>query len=510
MKSILCSLVLFAAPMPCLAGLKLPYLFSDGMVLQQQTSAKVWGWSDAGAKITVEFAGNEYATRADAKGDWMVEMKGLKAQTQGSVLVVKTPDDKKVINDVVVGEVWLASGQSNMEWRVASSGGAKEEIASAKDPLLRVFVSANVAENTPQKDWQGGWKTTRPENTANFTAVGYYFARKLRAELEVPVGIVECAWGGKPVEAFTSEQALSKLPIGKELLAKKAAATKGYDPKKAEEQFQKQLKAYKEKLAAWQKEKKGRKPRGPRRLPDPGKNPSMPSTIYHGMIAPLVGYGNRGAIWYQGESNARPPTATHYEELLGCMVADWRQRWGYDLSFYWVQLANFREATKEPGVESDWVVVQDEMRKALKSIPKGGMAVINDIGDARDIHPRNKKDVGERLARWALHQDYGKKDVIVSGPLYSGVKKMNGKLAITFDHAKGLKSRDGHPLKRFEIAGADGKWHWAEAKIEGETVVLSHAGLKDPVKARYAWASNPEGANLVNGEGLPASCFTTE
>ena len=228
------------------------------------------------------------------------------------------------------------------------------------------------------------------------------------------------------------------------------------------------------------------------------------------MISPLAGYGARGAIWYQGESNANGGTASVYEELLGCMVADWRKRWGNEMSFYWVQLANFRAPTTTPGVESDWVVVQDEMRRALKSIPKGGMAVINEIGAANDIHPRNKLDVGKRLARWALNQDYGKKDIVVSGPLYSGSEIKDGKIIVSFDHAVGLKSRDGKPLQRFEIAGADGKWDWAQATIENGKVILSSNTVNDPKKARYAWATNPTGANLVNAEGLPASCFTTE
>ena len=300
--------------------------------------------------------------------------------------------------------------------------------------------------------------------------------------------MIECAWGGKPVQAFTSEEALGELPAGKKLLEMKAKALAGYDSKKVDENFKKQVKAYQEKLAQWEKDKKGRKPRGPRKVGDPGKNPSMPSTIYNGMIAPIVGYGNRGAIWYQGESNANGGTARSYEELLGCMVGDWRQRWGHDLSFYWVQLANFREPTTEPGTESDWVLVQDEMRRALKSIPKSGMAVINDIGDARDIHPKNKHDVGERLARWALVQDYGKKDIVISGPLYSGMEKRDGKIVVSFDHAAGLKARDGKALQRFEIAGADGKWQCAQAKIDGEKIAIWHDAIKNPTKARYAWA----------------------
>ncbi|MDG2401157.1 MAG: sialate O-acetylesterase, partial [Akkermansiaceae bacterium] len=357
MKRVYTALLLTALPL--LAELKLPNFFSDGMVLQRDTTAKVWGWTEPNAPVKLSFAGEDHGTRADQNGDWEIVLKGLKANAKGSQLLVEAAGSKKVIKDVLVGEVWLASGQSNMEWRVSGSANAKEEVAKANDPLLRVFVSANVAENRPQKDWQGNWKATQPQDTGSFTAVGYYFAKKLRAELGVPVGVIECAWGGKPVQAFTSEEALGELPAGKKLLEMKAKALAGYDSKKVDENFKKQVKAYKEKLAQWEKDKKGRKPRGPRKVGDPGKNPSMPSTIYNGMIAPIVGYGNRGAIWYQGESNANGGTARSYEELLGCMVGDWRQRWGHDLSFYWVQLANFREPTTEPGTESDWVVVQD-------------------------------------------------------------------------------------------------------------------------------------------------------
>lgn len=510
MKALLLLFSFLITSLPVLAELRLPDLFTDGMVLQQGSVAKVWGWTGANVPIKVSFAGQEYVTKADQKGDWMVTLKDLEANSKGAELRVEAAGEAEVVKDVLVGEVWLASGQSNMEWRVASSAGAQEEIASARDPLLRVFVSSNVAEISPQKDWQGHWKDTRPANTASFTAVGYYFAKVLRAELGVPVGVIECAWGGKPVEAFTSEEALADLPIGQQLLEKKAKAMKAFDPTRAQAVFKKQLEDYQQKLKAWEKDKKARKPRAPRRPANPGKNPSMPSTIYHGMIAPIVGYGVRGAIWYQGESNARPPTAPHYGELLATMVADWRQRWGDDLSFYWVQLANYRQPTTEPGARSDWVVVQDEMRRALETIPKSGMAVINDIGDAGDIHPKNKKDVGARLARWALKQDYGREKVVVSGPLYSGMEKDGERLIISFDYAEGLQTRNGKPPGRFEIAGEEGPWRWAKAELKEGKVILSHPELKNPSRARYAWAENPEGANLVNAEGLPASCFTTE
>ena len=502
--------VLFLASLPAIAELKLPQIFSDGMVLQRDDSAKIWGWAKPGADIKVSLGKQSLTAKTDKSGDWVVDFKGLEANEAGQTLTVEGDGGKKEIKNVLVGEVWIASGQSNMEWRVSSSEGAKEEIEGAKDPLLRVFVSSNVATREAQKDWNGTWNPTQPDKTASFTAVGYYFGKELRRELGVPVGIIECAWGGKPVEAFTSMEALKALPEAKGVLEKKEKALASWDPKKAMAQFEKQKTAYDAKLKEWQKDKKGKKPRGPRKPTDPGTNPSLASTIYNGMIAPLAGYGAKGAIWYQGESNANGGTASVYEELLGCMVADWRKRWGNDMSFYWVQLANFRDPTTTPGVESDWVVVQDEMRRALKSIPKGGMAVINEIGAANDIHPRNKKDVGKRLSRWALNQDYGKKDVVVSGPLYSGSEIKDGKIIVSFDHAVGLKSRDGKPLQRFEIAGADGKWDWAQAQIENGKVILSSNKVPDPKKARYAWATNPTGANLVNAEGLPASCFTTE
>jgi len=508
MKVILSILTL--GVLPVLGELKLPAFFSDGMVLQRDSSAPIWGWADPNAAVKVTFAGQHQTAKADAQGNWKVEFTGLKANDKGVNLSVETPGSTKVIQDVLVGEVWLASGQSNMEWTVSRSEGSDTEIPSAQDELLRVYVSGNVAIDTPQKDFAGSWKSTAPANTGAFTAVGYYFGKNLRKELNVPVGIIECAWGGKSVQAFTSHEAIVALPEAKNLVEQKAEALAKWDEAKVKANFEKAKAAYEDKMAEWKKEKKGRAPREPRMPSSPAVDPGMHSTIYNGIIAPLVGYGVRGAIWYQGESNANPASSMNYEELLGCMVADWRKRWGYDLSFYWVQLANFRKPTDQPGVESHWVTVQDEMRRALKSIPKSGMAVINEIGAADDIHPQNKHDVGARLARWALAQDYGQKDLVVSGPLYSGFQKKGAQLVISFDYAKGLASRNGEPLKRFEIAGEDGQWKWADAKIEGESIVLSSEEVKSPTKARYAWAENPTGASLINAEGLPASCFTTE
>ncbi len=482
------------------ADLQLPRFFSDGMVLQRDTSAKIWGTGTPGKTVVITFNEKTAGSSVDKDGKWLVELKGLKATSKGKDLNIVSGNSRQTIKDVVVGEVWLASGQSNMEWTISRSSTPKKFINEGNDPLLRVYVSGNIAENKPQTNFIGSWRHTAPENTGSFTAVGYHFARALREKLNVPVGIIECAWGGRPIQAFTSPEALETLPIGKELLEQKAKAIAKYDPVKSTEDFQK-------KLAKWKETKKGRRPRKPS---DPSKNSSLASTIYNGMIAPLAGYGIRGAIWYQGESNANPKTAQHYAALLETMAKDWRKQWGQDLSFYWVQLANFRQPATEPGTTTPWVIVQDQMRRALKTIDKGGMAVINDIGMANDIHPRNKHDVGFRLARWAFHQDYKITDQLISGPLYKSFEKKDGKLVITFDYARGLKTSDKKAPARFEISDSNGKWHWATATIEGKNVILSHKDVKDPQHARYAWSINPEGANLVNLEGLPTSCFTTE
>ena len=505
MKFLLLFLILCCGPL--FAEVKLPVIFSDGMVLQRDSEAAIWGMAEAGSEVSVHFAGQNISAKADADGAWRVVLKGLKMSKEGRDLVIKNEGDQSVIHDVLVGEVWLGSGQSNMEWVLPRTDGGDEEVASAKDDLLRVFVSVNLTAVEPQWNWKGSWKSTKPENSGRFTAVGYYFAKKLRKELDVPVGIVECAWGGKPIEAFISEEAIVSVPVGKEMLQKKKRLAAQFDAVKSKKNYEAGRKVYLEKLAAWEKGgKKGKKPRGPGKPVDPATSPRLPATIYHGMIAPIVGYGNRGVIWYQGESNANGGTGDYYEELLGCLVADWRARWGSEMSFYWVQLANYGKARSEAG----WVTVQDEMRRALKSIPKSGMAVINDIGATDNIHPGNKVDVGERLARWALAQDYGMKEVVVSGPLYSGFATKGEKVVLSFDYAKGLKSRDQAPLKRFEIAGKDDVWKQAEAKVVGEAVEVWSDEVKQPVKVRYAWAQNPTGANLVNAEGLPASCFTTE
>lgn len=491
------------------AEIKMPAFFSDKMVLQQETGAKIWGSADANQQVNVSFGEQKETTKSDKNGKWAVEFKGLKASKKGAVISIEAGQDKKQINDVLVGEVWIASGQSNMEWTMDKTDN-RGDVAKANDDLLRVYVSKNITSEKESTDFTGAWQATKPENTGKFTAVGYEFAKALRQKLNVPVGVIECSWGGKPVQAFVSDEALKACPEAAGMLAQKAQAVQSYDPVKSKANNDKAMVSWKAAVAKWEKAKKGKKPRHPRMQQHPALSPNMPSAIYNGMIAPIVGYSARGAIWYQGESNARGGGSAAYGELLECLIQDWRKRWGSNLSFYYVQLANYEKWSDKQG----WVTVQDEMRRLLADSNSKtghvGMATINDIGHPTNIHPGNKHDVGQRLARWALNQDYGMKDVIVSGPLYKSHAVKAGTIEITFDYATGLKSRDGKPLGSFEIAGADKQWKPAEAKIAGKAIVLESKEVSKPTQARYAWKINPTAANLVNAEGLPTSCFITK
>jgi sialate O-acetylesterase len=484
--------VFFVGGVSAFAGVEMPAFFSDGMVLQQETGAKVWGFGDVGEGVEVSFAGQKLSSKVGDDGMWEVNFKGLKANGEGGSMTVVSSEDERVINDVVVGEVWIASGQSNMEWSVKKTDSA-EEAKTAEDDLLRIYVSGNVTAAEPVRDFKGSWKKTSPENNQGFTAVGYEFAKKLRAELGVPVGVIECAWGGKPVEAFMSDEAMRKIPEAQSLVDSKAKQMKAWEKKK-----QAEAKPAKDDVIDKPKPKaKVKKPT------DPALNSRLHSTIYNGMIAPIAGYGVRGAIWYQGESNANGEIGPHYGELLNGMILDWREKWGSELSFYYVQLANFERG----GNLQSWVVVQDEMRRLLDECDGVGMAVINDIGSKNDIHPRNKKDVGLRLARWALHRDYGKKDVVVSGPLYKSHVVKGNAVEVSFSYSEGMKARAGKVLGGFELSDAEGKWFAADAMVVDGKVVVSSDEVPEPSNVRYAWKSDPVDANLVNGEGLPTSCF---
>jgi sialate O-acetylesterase len=494
-------------------AVELPTMFSDHGVFQRGEKVPVWGWGEAGETVTVSFGGQSIETKVAPDGAWRVEFAPMEANAEGRSLKATGSSSGAVeVKDLLVGEVWMASGQSNMQWNLGSSQGAKQVIAESNFPGMRMFLGQQVTAESPQRKVAGAWLETTPETAGRFSAVGYFFGRKLHRELGVPVGIIATAWGGKPSEAFTSREGLLTKPEGKALVDQLDAAMKRHDPAKAREGYEKALEKWKgdvariqaENAASGKKQPLLRKPGEPQ---SPALSPNQPAAIYNAMIHPWVGYAMTGAIWYQGESNAG--RAKQYETIFPQLILDWRRLWKKELPFYFVQLANFKKPSTAPGVPDDWAELQNAQRLTL-SLPKTGMAIINDIGMADNIHPTNKLDVGERLARWALAKDYGKTGFLISGPIYKGSKIEGGKVRIEFDHATGLKSRDGGPLKRFEIAGEDRKWVWADAVIDGGSVVVSSPEVPKPVAVRYAWASNPEGANLVNAEGLPASVFRTD
>jgi sialate O-acetylesterase len=511
MKAILSLLLL--TPSLLFAELSVPHFFSDHMILQRERAAAIWGKADAGAEVTVSFKGRSAAAKAAADGQWRAQIETGAADAQGAALTISSGAEKIEIQDVLVGEVWFASGQSNMFYTMNRSPEYVGLIAESKHPALRMFNAPLVTSEENQEDIEGTWKAATPETVPDYSAVAFFFARKLHLELGIPVGVIKSAWGGKPVETFTSREALNTLPGTKALVDAMLKDETVYDQAKADAAYTTKMEQWKATMAAAKGKSAEERKRLPKK-PDAPKRPLLtegkPGVLYAAMIHPFVGYTMRGAIWYQGEGNARPG-AVPYDQTLPLMINDWRKRWGDEFSFYYVQLANYHAPSTEPGTPDSWALTQDRMRLVLATTPKTGMAVINDVGEAKDIHPKNKKDPGERLARWALAKDYGKQ-LLYSGPLFKTSAVKDGAIRVTFDQSgSGLKSREGGALKRFEIAGADKVWHWADAKIDGtDSVIVSSDQVKQPAAVRYAWAANPTGSNLVNSDGLPASVFRTD
>ncbi|HKU78143.1 MAG TPA: sialate O-acetylesterase [Pyrinomonadaceae bacterium] len=633
--------------------MRLPAIISDNMVLQQGTKVRIWGNATAGERVIVTFQNKSSEAVADANGRWQVLIGPLKRGGPAELTV--KGNNVLTIKNVLVGEVWLCSGQSNMEWPLANTIGGAETVAQANYPEIRMFRVEHHTSAEPLADLEGHWVVTTPDEAAHFTAVGYFFGRELYQRLKVPIGLINSSWGGTPAEAWTSHGALVASPEFKPILdryqssltmapqAKEAYARAldeweqknlyidagnkgealGYaDPATATADwsrmdlpqqfetagmlidgavwFRKVLELPEswagkdlvlnltpiddqdvtyfngKKVGAIGREtpnsymvprkyvvpgslvQGGRNviavrvfdsageggfsrggamsiaPKGAAesevislrgawdykvelalepKHPDWGSRPEAvgvsnqnnPSVLYNAMIAPLVPFAIRGAIWYQGESNAG--RAYQYRTLFPIMIRNWRSAWGHEFPFYFVQLANWHANKAEPD-ESDWAELREAQTMTLRE-PQTGMAVTIDIGDENDIHPRNKLDVGRRLAAWALAGTYGQKD-IPSGPLFDSFKiEGSDKVRIRFKHGAGLKTSDGGPVKGFAIAGDDRRFVWADARIDGDTVIVSSPKVMKPVAVRYGWADNPM-ANLYNGAGFPASPFRTD
>ena len=481
------------------AEVKLPALISDNMVLQQDLPANVWGWADAGEKVSVKFGGKSAEATADAKGKWSVKLAGLASGATGEMTVAGT--NTLTIKNVAVGEVWVCSGQSNMEFVVSRGMNAVEEISGADFPMIRHFNVARAAKGEPQDNCAGKWDVCSPQTVAGFTAVGYFFGRQLHKNLKVPVGLIHSSWGGTAAELWTPWPVLSGDPDFKSITGAWEKTVNDYPAAKAR---------YDAEMEVWSEAEKkakvaGTPPPAPPRAPKGGDVVGSPSSLYNGMIAPLVPYTIRGVTWYQGESNAG--NATLYRKLFPVMIQSWRAAWQEpDSAFLFVQLANYMQRHDEP-TDTNWARLREAQTRAL-ALPHTGMALAIDVGDAKDIHPKDKQTVGKRLALAAEATVYYR-DTEYSGPMFGGAQMEGEKVRLTFRHGEGMKAAEGGKVKGFAIAGEDRKFVWADAEIAGDHVIISSPEVKAPASVRYAWADNPE-CNLINAAGLPASPFRTD
>lgn len=632
MRSFLILALICGASFTCLADVTLPKIFSSNMVLQRGRAIKIWGWAAKGEPVTVTFNGKKAKAKADANGNWTVS---LPAMTHGGPYVLTVAGKSKTItlDNVLIGDVWLGSGQSNMEWIIKHTNNADKEIAEGNYPKIRLFTVTKALSYVPFTDLKGDqWLECNSQNVGDFSAVAYFFGRKLHKELDVPIGLINSSWGGTNIQTWISWDVMKQKPAYKntniselqakaskqeEALKKYQEALKNeqgdrekwYDPSTPLESWKKieQPKMWEasaignvDGIIWFRKEfevpasmvgkaatislgaiddndqtyingklvgqtaqyNKARVYSIDASLLKAGKNVvvikevdtgggggmsgtadelfieadgkkislagewlhrssvntadfgmidigpnSFPSQLYNAMIAPFISYGIKGVIWYQGESNTWQ--AQQYRTLFADLINDWRNKWGYELPFYWVQLANFMEPAANPG-DSDWAELRESQSMTL-ALPQTGQAVIIDIGEEKDIHPRNKQDVGLRLALAALKTTYGK-DIVYSGPTYQSMKIDGNKIIISFTNTgSGLITKDKYGyVKGFAIAGADKKFVWAKAHIEGNTVVVYSDQVSNPVAVRYAWGNNPDDASLYNKEMLPASPFRTD
>lgn len=516
----LSTVTLFCVPNCVHADIKLPQIFSDRAVLQRDRPLPVWGWAEPGENVSVTLGNERAESTADKTGKWLVR---LPAQPMSKAPLTLTVVGKNTIEvkDLVLGDVWLCSGQSNMEFGLGGCD-AGADIQAADFPLIRHFGVEYHFAATPQSDVKGGWLKCSPQHAAGFSAVGFYFARKVHRETGVPIGLLRSSVGGTNIECWMSQETLLSTPE-LEPYAKQMRESLA--------DYQKELAAALPEIEAWTARSRTALRAG-ELIPMPPKWPEFPFgekmfrprcvTLHNGMIAPLVPAALKGVIWYQGENNAGGAfEGDQYIAKTRAMIGDWRKWFGDpELPFYFVQLAGWQKPTDNPAGGDGWAIFRDAQRRCL-TIPHTGMASAVDVGDAEDIHPRNKFDVGERLARWALSNEYGQK-LEPSGPLFRELKIDGAVARVRFDHVGaglmvGRKTSRApaeedrtSTLKRFAIAGADKQWRWAEARIDGDSVVCTHPDVPEPVAVRYAFSMNPDGANLYNRDGLPASPFRTD
>ena len=502
------SFLFLLTPTTLLANVSLNNLFGDHMVLQQGIQNKVWGKADPGEKISVSIAGQSHATVAEKDGSWSVQLDAIMEYGGPHTLTVEG-NNTQTFQDVLIGEVWVCSGQSNMQWNVRQANDADLMISNADLGEIRLISVPQVGTQKPQWNFKGEWAVCSPENVGDFSAVGFFFGRQLHQTLHIPVGLIDNAWGGSACEAWIDRNLLSSDDRLKPLIERWI---------KTESTMPEALKDYERRLDVWKQaseKAKAEKKSPPRRPRHPDlllTGNSRPGNIYCGVLAPTIGYGMRGAIWYQGESNAS--RAVQYRELFPFMIDSWRNEWGLDdFPFYWVQLADFRDENPEPA-ESEWAELREAQTMTLKKLNNTGEAVIIDLGEGKDIHPRNKIDVAKRLARLALAETYSIPGIPCRSPQFQSMQQNGDRLTLTFAHvepkANGWRPFDVREPVGFTIADSSKTFVDAQARIlaDGRIEVWSET-ISNPVAVRYAWADNPV-CNMYSAPGLPLTPFRTD
>ena len=479
---------------------KLHPLVGDNMVLQRGMEVPVWGWATAGKKVTVEFRGQKKRATARQDGRWMIKLAPMEA---GGPFEMEVAGRSTItLQNVCVGEVWLGSGQSNMRWPVAASLDAEKETAQADHPDIRLFTVKPTHAKSPAEDCEGSWKVCDPKTVRPFSGLAYFFGREIQQYLNVPVGLIVSAVDSTPAGAWMSMETLTSdpffrnsLPYWERVLRKNAEM----------------IREYENKLAQWPQDAEKAKAEGREVAPKPIRpmdaRLQAPSRLFNGMITPLIPYAIKGVIWHQGEYEAETGGGATYRKILPALIQGWRREWGQgDFPFLFVQLANYHKPELYPA-KSGWALSRESQLLTMLSVPNTGMAVSIDIGEADRIHPKNKQEMGRRLALMALGVAY-KKPIAHSGPICKSAAIGGHKIRIKFYYVfGGLVAKGGGPLKGFSVAGPGGRFVPAQAKIEGNEVVVWNDAVKIPLRVRYAWADNPQGSNLYNEAGLPASPF---
>lgn len=499
-------LLFFAACVPTIyAELKLPVIIGDHMVLQQKQANPIWGWDAPGTKISVSFAGQEKTAEAGADGKWTLKLDPVPASSEAQTLTI-SGTEKRVIQDVLVGEVWMCSGQSNMGFTLQQDWNGDIEAAASKLPNLRLIKVPQVGTQELKTDFLGSWKASNAETANSFSAVGFLYGRYLHQILQVPVGLIDNAWGGSAAEAWIRRETLEKEPEFATLIANAIKREADLQTEQAKVNHEKAMENWKEASAKAKAEGKPA-PRAPQSPEAWLAGNARPGNIFGGVVHPTLGYGIKGVIWYQGEANAG--RAYEYASLFPFLITQWRKEWNQgDFPFYWVQLADFLPESAKPG-DSAWAELRESQTKTM-SLPNTGQAVIIDLGEGKDIHPKNKHDVAARLVRWALAKDYGL-NFPYRSPEFKGMTIEGGKAIITVDcFGSKLRPFDVEEARGFAICGEDKVWHWATGKVLGaDKVEVSSAAVTAPIAVRYAWSDNPV-ANLASMNGLPLTPFRTD